>query len=72
MCSSVMATYTYQTLIRCKEIRLLEILPGIVSAPVHIDIRHEILDPDSPPQCAALSYAWGSQDSPAMNLAAYQ
>lgn len=40
-----MATYTYQTLIRCKEMRLLEVLPGIVSAPVHIDIRHEILDP---------------------------
>ncbi len=47
------------------EIRLLTLLPGPFEADLRIDIDTTVLNKDHVPQFEALSYAWGSSETPA-------
>lgn len=60
-----MTTLKYQSLMQAREIRLIDILPGNASDIVRVRLYHSILSLGNPPHFEALSYVWGSTDSPA-------
>lgn len=47
---------------QCKEIRLINILPGSFYDDVRVSIEHRMLDTGDLPEYWALSYVWGSTD----------
>ncbi|KAH7346752.1 heterokaryon incompatibility protein-like protein [Rhexocercosporidium sp. MPI-PUGE-AT-0058] len=53
-----MENFQYQPIAPPDEIRMLEILPGAASAPIHVRLIHQRLS--HMPHCIALSYEWGS------------
>lgn len=59
-----MAPYKYENLNEgLKEIRLLTLHEGDVTADIEISIHTVCLNPDSPPVYEALSYVWGSEEN---------
>lgn len=62
---SNMTILKYQSLMQAREIRLIDILPGNASDIVRVRLYHSILSLGNPPHFEALSYVWGSTDSPA-------
>jgi hypothetical protein len=63
--SSVDTPFVYAALSpKAKEIRLLTLLPSPFNFPLRLTLHHENLDIQSPLAYEALSYVWGSQNSP--------
>ena len=62
----MMTDYEYSplNLIRASEIRLLTLLPGPKEAEIHINLEVVLLEEPRIPQFEALSYTWGSTESP--------
>ena len=61
-----MSSYTYSPLdVIASKIRLLTLLPGPFEADIRINLDSTVLSEDHVPQFEALSYAWGSSETPA-------
>ncbi|KAI1372126.1 heterokaryon incompatibility protein-domain-containing protein [Hypoxylon crocopeplum] len=55
---------TDKSLSKSLDVRLLEILPGLPSDKICVQLHHVTLDERNPPPYEALSYTWGSPENP--------